>query len=238
MTNFEKQLIDEKFPDEADRQRAYARLADHEPLGYILGEWYFYDQVYRLNEACLIPRPDTEHLVEAAIKRIPAGGRFLDLCTGSGCVAISILCHRPDLRAAALDISPRALEAARENAHLNGVADRISFICADMLADGWQKHAGTFAGVTANPPYIRPEVIAGLSEEVRREPYAALYGGEDGLDFYRRIGELQPALLPEGGPLMMEIGYDQAEDVCALFGVGREAVIRDYGGNDRVIVVN
>ena len=237
MTNFEKQLIDEKFPAEADRQAAYARLEQHEPLAYILGEWYFYDQVYRLNEACLIPRPDTEHLVEAAIKRIPRGGRLLDLCTGSGCVAISILCHRPDLTAVALDISPRALEAARENAALNGVAHRITFLCADMLADGWQNQLGRFDGITANPPYIRPEVIATLSEEVQHEPYAALFGGEDGLDFYRRIGELQSVLLKPGGTLIMEIGYDQAEDVCRIFAVGRESVIRDYGGNDRVIVI-
>lgn len=234
MTEREKRFIDERFADPAQRQAAYDRLAAHEPLAYILGEWYFYDEVYHLNRDCLIPRADTEHLVEAGIRRLPKNARFLDLCTGSGCVAISILRHRPDLTALALDIAPGALEMASENAALNGVAERIELLCGDLLSETL-RIPGTFGGLVSNPPYIRPEVIEGLSEEVRREPRAALDGGEDGLVFYRRIAKLAPGLLLPGAPVLVEIGYDQADAVCALFGAPRTSVLRDYGGNDRVV---
>ncbi len=127
-------LLRNKFPDPRDYEQAVRRLENREPLAYVLGEWYFYDEVYRVSPACLVPRPDTEHLVEELIRRLPKGAVFADLCTGSGCIAISTLAHRPDCRAVAVDLSKDALALARENASLNGVADRVEFRHADVLA--------------------------------------------------------------------------------------------------------
>lgn len=233
MTEREKRFIDEKFPDEAERLDAYRRLESHEPLAYILGEWYFYDEKYIVTPDVLVPRSDTEILVGEAIKRIPRDACFLDLCTGSGCVAISTLKHRSDLRAIAVDISQKALCVAAQNAALNGVSDRISFIHADLLDEN-DIPKGEWGALLSNPPYISESVIAGLQPEVRGEPYIALNGGSDGLNFYRAIAGFYRNILARGAPVLLEIGYDQAESVKRIFGGGE--VIRDYGGNDRVFI--
>jgi release factor glutamine methyltransferase len=244
MTDREKRLIDDKFPLLSDRENAYRRLDMHEPLAYILGEWYFYDEVYRVTPDVLIPRPDTEILVEAAIRKIPRGGIFIDLCTGSGCIAVSVLRHRPDLRAAAVDISASAVAVARENAVLNGVERRVVFITADITSDRFTDtikncpilhgHGG-FDALLSNPPYIASCVIDTLEREVLAEPRSALDGGSDGLLFYRTIRQLRQTLLLPGGITLLEIGYDQAAAVSELFGGGE--IKRDYGGNDRLFII-
>lgn len=237
MTAHEKRLIDQKFTQTAEREDAYRRLEAREPLAYILGEWYFYGEIYRVTPDVLIPRPDTEILVEAAIRRIPHGGVFADLCTGSGCVAISVLCHRPDLCAIAVDISDAALAVARENAVLNGVDRRVSFIRGDIASDSFTEYltAFVFDALVSNPPYIAAEVIGTLGREVLAEPRIALDGGSDGLRFYRILRRLRQTLLRADGITLLEIGYDQADAVQRLFGDGE--ILRDYGKNDRLFII-
>lgn len=122
----DRSILREKFPDEDAFRAALTRLENREPLAYIIGEWYFYDEVYKVSPDCLIPRPETEHVVEFLIKNLPPNGFFADLCTGSGCIAISTLVHRPDCRAVAVDISESALAVAKVS-ESNGVSDRITF---------------------------------------------------------------------------------------------------------------
>ncbi len=239
MTDREYRLICERFTDEAEREAAVKRLNDREPLAYILGEWYFYRQTYKITPDCLIPRPDTEHLVEQLCKMLPKNGRFADLCTGSGCIAISALCERTDCSAAAVDISKGAIEVAKGNAKMNGVYDRIEISKDDVLAGDCLKDE-LFDIIVSNPPYIRSDVIDTLEYEVRQEPRPALDGGSDGLLFYRAITEHYTKNLKDGGAFIFEIGYDQASDLkelCQRDGFYDFAVLKDYSGNDRVITV-
>lgn len=234
-----EQLLLEHFgKDTAELAAARERLAAHEPLAYIIGEWYFYDQSYKITPDCLIPRPDTEHVVDCLIKLLPGNGCFADLCTGSGCIAISALVHRADCTAYAADISRGAVDTARYNAEMNGVSDRIEIACADVFDISHMK-GRRFDCIVSNPPYIASNVISSLSEEVKREPRAALDGGKDGLDFYRFMIPEYLDYLNEGGSLIFEIGYDQANDIKALCcDTGAVCVIsKDYGGNDRVAVI-
>ena len=233
MTERELGFLCEHFTGE-ELEAAKARVEAGEPLGYVIGEWYFWDHAFKLNRETLIPRPDTEHLVERAIKELPDGAYFADLGTGSGCIAISVLAARPDCAALLCDLSAAALDCARENACAIGVADRCEFLCADMTAP--LPGDAVFDAILSNPPYIKTSVIPTLSPQVRREPRAALDGGEDGLDFYRAIFDLHAPRVKEGGAMIFEIGYDQANDLRALasrHGWNCE-IFRDYGGNDRV----
>ena len=218
-------------------EAAVQRRCAHYPLQYLLGEWYFWRESYEVSEHCLVPRPDTEHLVEQAVSRLPQGARFLDLCTGSGCVAISTLCSRPDTSAVAVDLFPETLALAQRNAARNGVQERLDFWLCDVLQG--TDRAERFDAILSNPPYIRASVMEMLSQEVKHEPAAALLGGEDGLDFYRAILEKWHSLLNPNGFYLFEIGYDQAEDLKKLAAAyGRTAtVFRDYGGNDRVVLL-
>ena len=230
----DRALLEEAFPEGKDFDRALARLKSGEPLAYVLGEWYFYGLTFKLNDACLIPRPDTEHVVDKAIAGIKKGGCFIDLCTGSGCIAVSVLKNRPDLTAYALDISGRALEKAKENATLNGVSDRITFIEGDVFAFE-PSELPAFAAVISNPPYIRSDVVPTL-EVAKSEPWEALDGGEDVMDFYRFIIKKYCDKLTRGGEFIFEIGYDQGEAIRLLArqnGLDCE-ITKDYGGNDRV----
>ena len=232
----EARMLCESFSGMA-LEEAIARREAHEPLQYILGEWGFWRETYEVNEHCLVPRPDTEHLVEKAIARLPKGARFLDLCTGSGCVAVSVLASREDLHAVAVDLFPETLALAARNAARNGVEKRVALQLADVLQA--PPFEGQFAAILSNPPYIRTDVVATLSPEVKREPAAALDGGADGLDFYRAILEKWRSLLAPDGFFLFEIGYDQAEELQALakeHGLSAE-VFRDYGGNDRVVLL-
>lgn len=223
-------LLKEKFPDPRDYEQAVRRLENREPLAYVLGEWYFYDEVYRVSPACLVPRPDTEHLVDELIRRLPKGAVFADLCTGSGCIAISTLVHRSDCRAIAVDLSEEALALAEDNARRNGVSERIEFRRTDVLA-GAPLGDGHFDAVVSNPPYIVTSVIDTLEPEVLCEPRLALDGGDDGLLFYRAILNNCQKNLTDGGFFLFEIGYDQGDALRTLCSC---EIKKDYGGNDRV----
>ena len=234
--DLEAAMLCEHFSGEALTQ-AVARRAAHYPLQYLIGEWGFWKETYEVSEHCLVPRPDTEHLVEQAIKRLPQGARFLDLCTGSGCVAISVLATRPDATAVGIDLFEPTLALAARNAERNGVAARLELRLGDVLRGAASEEK--FDAILSNPPYIRRAVMSQLSPEVGHEPYAALCGGEDGLDFYRAILEKWSRFLKKDGFILFEIGYDQAEDLKALAAqYARTAtVFRDYGGNDRVVLL-
>lgn len=233
LSKLEEELLRERFPIQSDYDAAIDRLSDHEPLAYILGEWYFYDQVYKVSPDCLIPRPETEHLVDELIKRSPQNAIIADLCTGSGCITISTLCHRIDITAVSVDISVPALSIAKENAIKNGVEKRITFKQADVLK-GNALDNNLYDVIVSNPPYIKSELIDKLQEEVLREPRIALNGGNDGLDFYNVIFTKYRDNVKKGGMIICEIGYDQGEELKNKFGV---EIIKDYSGNDRIAIL-
>ena len=233
-----------------ERDREYAvpaldsavlKRLERYPLQYILGTWDFFGLPFTVNEHCLVPRPDTECLVEEAIRHLPRGGRFADLCTGSGCIAVATLVNRPDLTAAALELFPDTLALATQNARDNGVGSRFFPIQADLLKGGAEALAdyAPLDAILSNPPYIPTGVIRELSPEVKQEPAAALDGGEDGLIFYRAILRDYPRLLKPGGQIFLEIGYDQGEALPALCAKylpeASVSVLRDLGGNQRVV---
>lgn len=223
-----------------DLDAAIARRLAREPLQYILGRWDFFGCRFTVTPHCLIPRPDTELLVETALGSLPRGGRFADLCTGSGCIAVALLHARPDLTAHALELYPETLKLAVRNAADNGVLPRFTPVEADLLGDGADQLAphAPFDAILSNPPYIPSDVIPTLSPEVRREPHAALDGGADGLTFYRAILERYASLVRPGGQILLEIGYDQADALRALteayLPTASIRILRDLGGNDRV----
>ena len=217
-------------------EEAIERRMAREPLQYILGEWDFFEETYYVNENCLIPRTDTEILVEKAIAKLPAGARFADLCTGSGCIAVSTLRHREDCTALAVDLFPRTLETAQKNAERNGVTERLEFRLADVLSPHVLDGEAPFDAILSNPPYIRTEVVKTLEKELFSEPQAALDGGEDGLVFYRAILAHLGKHLKENGFILFEIGHDQKEEIealAALYGYTSE-VGCDLSGNPRI----
>jgi len=203
----------------------------------IIGHKEFYGLEFELNEATLEPRPDTELLVDLALKALPEGGRFVDLGTGSGCIPIAVLANRPDARGVASDINPRALEMAVQNAERNGVSDRLRFRRGDWF--GALEGEDRFDLILSNPPYISSEVVETLSSEVREfDPRLALDGGPDGLGPYRIIAAEAAEWLKPGGQVLVEIGYDQGAAVSNLLaaaGFSRIAVEKDLAGLDRVV---
>ncbi len=211
------------------------------PLQYLLGKWPFWRQEYEVSPDCLIPRSDTEVLVEYAAKHLPRGARVIDLCTGSGCIAVSLLCERPDLHGVAVDLFEPTLELARRNALANGVGkDRLTFLQGDVLKGDFLSELGTFDAILSNPPYITWEALDTLAPELTFEPRAALDGGEDGLVFYRRmVGRDYRSALSAGGVMIFEIGYDQGNALRTLAGENeaRCEILRDLGGQDRVAVL-
>lgn len=233
ISDFDLKLINEYFPTEEEREKAKERLSAREPLAYILGEWGFYDQIYKVSPDCLIPRPDTEHVVDKLIELLPQNGRFLDLCTGSGCITVSTLVHRTDASALAVDISEGAVSIAKENAEKYSVSDRAVFLCKDVKEDFLEEEK--FDIIVSNPPYIASSVINTLEPELFYEPRIALDGGDDGLDFYRTIISKYKKHLKIGGLMIFEIGYDQGD---ALRDLGASTIHKDYGGNDRVAVLS
>lgn len=193
-------------------QTCFARLAEHEPIQYILGETWFMGERFRVTPDVLIPRFDTEVLVRAALARLKEGQALLDVCTGSGIVPITVALAQPGSTIFASDVSEAALSVAKDNAQQLGAS--IVFRQGDLLAP-W---AGMqFAVITANPPYITPEEYETLAAEVQREPKMALLGGPDGLDFYRRLVADTPGCLRPGGYLLVEIGATQGDAVTKLF---------------------
>ncbi len=232
----------ERDYENAALENAARRRISHEPLQYILGEWEFYRQRYEVSPDCLIPRADTEILVEEAIRILPPAARFADLCTGSGCIAVSTLAERPDTRAVALEKFPATLALAERNAQKNGVTARFCGVLADVLSPSpsLDEHA-PFDAILSNPPYIPTRDIASLSSEVHAEPAAALDGGEDGLLFYRAILKNYTSLLKKDGFFLFEIGFDQAKDLISLgkaHAFAHIRVLRDLGGRDRVVYIS
>ena len=210
------------------------RRTGGEPLQYILGEWEFMGLPFYVDERALIPRQDTELLCEKALEILRAKRckSVLDLCTGSGCLAVSIAkLAELDLAVTASDVSAEALALAKENAALNGVDASIQWFESDLF----ERIPGMFDVIVTNPPYLTQEDMDHLQREVSFEPRLALFGGEDGLNFYRRIAEQYKAHLTPGGTLLLEIGSAQAESVAALFD-HKVIVFKDLCGNPRLIL--
>ena len=209
------------------------KRSEHIPLQYITGETEFMGLPFKVNSSVLIPRQDTETLVEEALKVAKPGMKVLDMCTGSGCIIISILHHGKALEGYASDISRHAINVAKENAKLNQVA--VSFETGDLF----DHIKGKYDIIVSNPPYIRTEEIAKLMPEVQNfEPFNALDGKEDGLFFYRKIVEQAGDYLNSGGHLLFEIGHDQGQEVSELMvqaGFKDVRVIKDLAGKDRVV---
>lgn len=212
-----------------------------EPVAYILGRRDFYGATYAVDSRVLVPRPDTETLVERALAAIPkdAASRVLDLCTGSGAIPIAILRTRPAATAIGTDISEAALEVARANAETLGVADRFETRAGDLF--GALESDERFDVITANPPYIPSGDIGSLMPEVASfEPHLALDGGSDGLALYPHLARGAADHLVDDGLLAVEVGAGQAPDVTAIFATVPElhsiAVAKDYGGVERVVL--
>ncbi len=193
-------------------ESAVLRRCENYPLQYILGKWWFARCEFFVDENCLIPRADTELIVELAMKKLPRDAYFADLCTGSGCIAVATLDLRADTRADAYELYPKTLALAQKNAEHNKVSDRFSSFCGDVL-DKDLLGEKKYDAIISNPPYIRSDVIPTLQKEVLTEPHAALDGGEDGLIFYRAIVKNFAKNLNENGFFLFEIGYDQADDL-------------------------
>jgi len=212
---------------------------NHIPLQYILGQWEFMGLPINCRPGVLIPRADTEVLAEEAINFLKSfdRGLALDLCTGSGCVAISLAHFCPQAHISAVDISPTALELAQQNAKLNKVEKQISFIKSDLF----NNVSGKFDCITVNPPYISSAEMATLSEEVKQEPTLALHGGEDGLDFYRAIIPACNEYLRPTGVVFFEIGATQGRAVTDLLhdsGFRGVTIIKDLEDRHRVVQAN
>lgn len=207
------------------------RREAREPLQYILGETGFMGLTFDVRPGVLIPRPDTEILCEEALRELKPGMRVLDIGTGSGALAVSIAAHCPGAQVTAVDISAQALEIARGNALKNGA--QVRFLESDCFS---AIEGERFDLIVSNPPYISEEEMTQLMPEVLKEPELALRGGQDGLDFYRRIAREAPAHLRSGGRLLFEIGWMQKDAVTALLRehIGEPFAFRDYGGNWRV----
>lgn len=246
------------------------RRARREPLQYITGRQWFWSAEFKVNADVLIPRPETEILVEEAIKIVlrgqgsGVGGQkpkktrdqqpktgenwpltpdsrplILDLCTGSGCIAITLAKELPNSKVYAVDSSEAALQVARENVEAHGVEDRITFLKGDLYQPLVGQEGG-FALIISNPPYIRSGDIKRLQPEIKDyEPLLALDGGEDGLEVIRRIIRESPPYLEKGGWLILEVGMGQAKEVVALIeetGVyNSPSIINDYSGIKRVV---
>lgn len=212
---------------------ALTKRAERIPLQQITGEQEFMGLSFYVNEHVLIPRQDTEVLVEETAKYLKEGMRFLDLCTGSGCILLSLLHLKPGVQGTGADLSPEALKVAERN------RERLGAKATLIETDLFDKIEGTFDVIVSNPPYIKREEIRNLMDEVRlHEPYMALDGHEDGLYFYRKIAKEAPKHLCAGGGLFLEIGWDQGECVSELLreqGFTEIKVVKDLAGLDRVV---
>ncbi len=234
---------------DGEKEASYMQLIDRrmsrEPLAYILGSQEFMGLDFKVSGDVLIPNQDTETLVEEALRYLQEGMRVLDLCTGSGCIALSLLNYSNGTEAVGTDISKTALAIAEQNAQSLGLDSRYKAYYADLYdiideGNGTAGALGKFDIIVSNPPYIPTGVIEGLEPEVKdHEPFLALDGKDDGLFFYRKIIDNVQDYLLSNGWLIMEIGYDQAEAVKAMMdqkGFKDTQVIRDLGGNDRVVL--
>ncbi|MGN0600396.1 MAG: peptide chain release factor N(5)-glutamine methyltransferase [Oscillospiraceae bacterium] len=242
----------EKTADEAKKDKALLLLEKRlngEPLQYLLGEWEFFGLPFKVGKGVLIPRPDTEVLVETVLDHFLKSGNhapeIIDLCSGSGCIAVALQKNLPRSKVTAVELSSEAFPYLTENIRRNGVDVKI--MKGDVLNGGLLQNFsdpddfGEFRKldcVVSNPPYLTEKEMGELSPEVKFEPETALYGGTDGLKFYRVISCLWKEILKEGGLLAFEIGYEQGEavsDILRKSGYTDIKVIKDLGGNDRVV---
>jgi len=223
--------------DASGYKQAIARRCNREPLQYILGQASFMGLDFEVNSDVLVPRADTEILVEEVLKDLHSGSRILDMCTGSGCILISLMNYSLDCQGVGVDLSEGALAVARKNAARLISGKDVRLIQSDLFSELAADEK--FDILVSNPPYIASAEIEELMPEVRDfEPRMALDGTEDGLYFYRKIVEGADAYLKSGGLIAFEIGYDQGEAVKQLL-VEREyrevEIIKDYSGMDRVV---
>ena len=228
--------------DACDKLKAAVdKRLTHIPLQHITGVQEFMGLEFKVNEDVLIPRFDTETLVEEVLRLGLSGVRILDVCTGSGCILLSLLHYMHDCEGTGTDISDKALAVAKSNAAKLGL--KAEFVCGDLF-DALKTQEQTedklkYDLIVSNPPYIRTDVIPTLDTEVKdHEPYIALDGSADGLSFYRRITDEAPAFLNKGGMLFFETGFDQGEAVSAILrdrGFIDIEIYKDLSGNDRVV---
>ena len=218
------------------------RLLDGEPMAYILGQWEFYGLPMRVSPKVLIPRDDTCAVAELAIRQalfLKQDPRILDLCCGSGCIGLAVASRVKDAKVTLADISQDALSVAKENTALNKLSGRVRCVSADALKPAFP-FLGKFDMIVSNPPYITARDMEELPHSVKDfEPHLALFGGEDGLDFYRSIAKnFAPALKP-GGYLCFEFGDDQGDDVCRILAENGYTILertRDYNDRERAVL--
>lgn len=214
-------MLETETEDNAAKQAINAahRRIKGEPLQYIIGSWEFYGLPFKVGEGVLIPRQETELLVEIAARNLPARGVLIDLCSGSGCIPIAIAKTVSTNLCYGVELSEEALGYFRENIALNGVENDVIPLQGDVLFPAEElldELPAKCSVITANPPYLTAEEMANLQKEVRHEPESALFGGVDGLDFYRVIFGLWKHKLEKGGSFLVEVGDKQAETVKSL----------------------
>ena len=229
----------------ADKEKTYTspdifeileKRKERIPLQHIFGKWEFMGYEFFVSADCLIPRPDTEILVEKALGVIKGGERVADLCTGSGCIGISLALNRPNIDLTMLDISESALNMAKKNAEKHNI--NAHFVLGDLrnVLEGEK-----FDVIVSNPPYIPTKDIEGLSPEVKKEPILALDGGENGLDIIDFLVNDGLLLLNDGGKMLIEFGYDQEKciDTCLKNNknISSYKIFYDYGGNPRCVLI-
>lgn len=213
-----------------------------EPAAYLLGEWEFYGRSFSVTPAVLVPRPETEMLVEAVLRwaRETCPQRIADIGTGSGIIAVTLAAEMPELQLFAVDLSPEALDIARQNAARHGVGERVTFLEGNLLLPLHEADIASLDAVVANLPYIAEELMEGLMPEIRLfEPSLALRGGDDGLSLINRLIDDSPDLLRADGLLALEIGDGQADIVITRLATAGWAIRRtvvDYGGITRDIL--
>ena len=211
------------------------KRCNHVPFAYITGERDFFGRTFKVNENVLIPSPDTEILILEALKYLKPEQRILDMCTGSGCILITLLLECKGVTGTGADISGAALEVAKENARLYGLLENDDWILTDLF----KNISGQYDMITANPPYIDTEVLKGLMPEVKDfEPSLALDGGKDGLVLYKPLAEGAFRHLKDGGWFLTEIGFDQGPAVAEILrdaGFDCVEIIKDLATDDRVV---
>lgn len=221
-------------------ENAIARRAKGEPAQYITGTQDFFGRAFRVTPDVLIPRPETELLVEAALQVMNADTMICDVGTGSGCIAITLVCERSDARAVAVDVSEAALEVARANARDHAVQQRVEFVLSDCFS-ALNESASKFDLIISNPPYVSANQLSGLQREVRdHEPLVALSPGDDGLSVIKRLLLDSPQFLRTNGYLLMEIGFDQGEKLQQLVDPKiwtLKEILPDLQGIPRIVVL-
>jgi len=213
------------------------RRRKHEPVAYITGKKEFWGRSFTVSPAVLVPRPDSETVIERALELVQGEARVLDLCTGSGILGLTIAAEREGVQADLMDLSPEALAIARQNAEALGLAERVRLFEGDLFAPLRDE---AYALITANPPYIPEGELTGLAPDVREhEPRMALVAGDDGFSVHRRIIAGAPRFLAPGGTLLIEVGAGQAPELERLIRergwADHTARHRDLGGTERVV---